>query len=54
MCIEFRAALKDYVIGEGVEIVRLKNEKSRVHAICANLSCNWYFFASPTTDGITF
>ena len=41
---EFRAALK--VIGEGVEIVRLKNERSRVHAICADLSCNWYVFAS--------
>nr|POF02928.1 hypothetical protein CFP56_25627 [Quercus suber] len=37
---EFRAALRDYVIGEGVEIVRLKNEKSRVRAICADLSCN--------------
>ena len=51
---EFRAALRDYVIGEGVEIVRLKNEKSRVHAICADLSCNWYVFASPTADGISF
>ena len=51
---EFRAALRDYVIGEGVEIVRLKNEKSRVHAICTDLSCNWYVFASPTADGISF
>ena len=51
---EFRATLRDYVIGEGVEIVRLKNEKSRVRAICADLSCNWYVFASPTADGITF
>nr|POE54290.1 hypothetical protein CFP56_62681 [Quercus suber] len=51
---EFKAALKDYVIGKGVEIVRLKDEKSRVRAICADLSCNWYVFASPTADGITF
>ena len=51
---EFRAALRDYVIGEGVEIARLKNEKSRVRAICPNLSCNWYVFASPTANGITF
>ncbi|KAL0016111.1 hypothetical protein SO802_003180 [Lithocarpus litseifolius] len=51
---EFRAALRDYVIGEGVEIVRLKNEKIRVCAICTDLSCNWYVFASPTADGIIF
>ena len=51
---DFRATLRDYVIGKGVEIVRLKNEKSRVRAICADLSCNWYVFSSPTTDGITF
>ena len=37
---DFRATLRDYVIGEGVEIVRLKNEKSRVRAICAGLGCN--------------
>ena len=51
---DFRATLRDYVIGEGVEIVRLKNEKSRVCAICADLSCNCYVFSSPTTEGITF
>ena len=51
---DFRATLRDYVIGEGVEIVRLKNEKSRVRAICADLSCNCYVFSSPTTEGITF
>ena len=42
------------MIGEGVEIVRLKNERSRVRAICADISCNRYVFASPTTNGITF
>jgi hypothetical protein len=51
---EFRAALRDFVIQEGFEIKRIKNEKSRVTAKCASDGCCWRIHASPTPDGKTY
>ncbi|KAJ1401847.1 Zinc finger, SWIM-type [Sesbania bispinosa] len=51
---EFRAALRDFVIQEGFEIERIKNEKARVTARCAADGCCWRIHASPTLDGKTY
>ena len=51
---EFRAALRDFIIQEGFEIKRIKNEKSRVTAKCASDGCCWRIHASPTPDGKTY
>jgi hypothetical protein len=51
---EFRAALRDFVIQEGFEIKRIKNEKARVTAKCASDGCSWRIHASPTPDGKTY
>ncbi|KAK7255963.1 hypothetical protein RIF29_29398 [Crotalaria pallida] len=51
---EFRVVLKDFVIQEGFEIERIKNEKTRVTARCAADGCCWRIHASPAPDGITF
>ncbi|XP_027109456.1 uncharacterized protein [Coffea arabica] len=50
----FRAVLKDYVIQKGFPIMRLKNEKSKVIAICGVEGCKWRIHASPVADSITF
>ncbi|XP_027183945.1 uncharacterized protein LOC113782241 [Coffea eugenioides] len=50
----FIAALKDYVIQKGFPVVRLKNEKTRVIAICGIDGCKWRIHASPMADSITF
>ncbi|XP_071918934.1 uncharacterized protein [Coffea arabica] len=50
----FRAVLKDYVIQKGFPLLRLKNERSRVTAICNAEGCQWRIHASPVADNITF
>nr|XP_027102905.1 uncharacterized protein LOC113724178 [Coffea arabica] len=50
----FRAVLKDYVIQKGFPLLRLKNERSRVTAICNAKGCQWRIHASPMADNITF
>nr|XP_027109085.1 uncharacterized protein LOC113728936 [Coffea arabica] len=50
----FRAALKDYVIQKGFPILRLKNEKSRVTAVCGVEGCQWRIHASAVADSVTF
>nr|XP_027083419.1 uncharacterized protein LOC113705700 [Coffea arabica] len=50
----FRAVLKDSVIQKGFPVVRLKNEKTRVTAICGIDGCKWRIHASPVVDFITF
>ncbi|XP_027066452.1 uncharacterized protein [Coffea arabica] len=50
----FRAVLKDYVIQKGFPLLRLKNERSRVTAICNAERCKWKIHASPVADNITF
>ncbi|PNX86322.1 hypothetical protein L195_g042400, partial [Trifolium pratense] len=51
---EFRTSLRDFVIQEGFEIKRIKNEKARVTAICVADGCSWRIHASPTPDGKTY
>ncbi|KAF8389225.1 hypothetical protein HHK36_025918 [Tetracentron sinense] len=51
---EFREALRDYVIQEGFEIVKDKNEKTRVTVHCSAEGCLWRIHASPLPDGVTF
>ena len=51
---EFREALKDYIIQEGFEIKRIKNERTRVTCECAYLGCKWRIHASPIAKTITF
>ncbi|KAF7826730.1 putative transcription factor interactor and regulator CCHC(Zn) family [Senna tora] len=51
---EFRNVLRDYIIQENFDIIRIKNEKARVTAICASDSCPWRIHASPSQDGRTF
>ncbi|XP_042521317.1 uncharacterized protein LOC122094781 [Macadamia integrifolia] len=50
----FRAHLQDFVIQEGFQIVRQKNEKARVTVICKEKGCTWRVHASPIADGITY
>ncbi|KAF8387649.1 hypothetical protein HHK36_026303 [Tetracentron sinense] len=51
---EFREALRDYIIQEGFEIVRDKNEKVRVTAHCSSEGCLWRIHSSPLPDGGTY
>ncbi|XP_052113691.1 uncharacterized protein LOC107473343 [Arachis duranensis] len=51
---EFRSVLRDYIIQENFDIIRVKNEKVRVSAICASEGCPWRIHASPSPDGIAF
>ncbi|KAL0464005.1 UNVERIFIED_CONTAM: hypothetical protein Slati_0288100 [Sesamum latifolium] len=46
--------LREYVIQEGFQIMRLRNEKTRVTAHCASKDCPWRIHASPLADGVTF
>ncbi|KAL0320373.1 UNVERIFIED_CONTAM: hypothetical protein Sradi_5298800 [Sesamum radiatum] len=50
----FREVLKEYVIREGFQIKRIKNEKSRVTIVCAAEECSWRVHVSPLPDGETF
>jgi hypothetical protein len=51
---EFRDVLRDYIIQESFDILRVKNEKSKVTAICASEGCPWRIHASPAPDGVAF
>ncbi|KAF7844335.1 uncharacterized protein G2W53_001240 [Senna tora] len=51
---EFRKVLRDYIIQENFDIIRIKNEKARVIAICASDGCPWRIHASPSPDGRAF
>jgi len=51
---EFRTALRDFVIQEGFEIKRIKNEKARVTAKCVADGCSWRIHTSPAPDGLTY
>ena len=50
----FRAALADYAVYKGIDILRLKNERKRVTAICAATGCPWRVHASLVADGVSF
>ncbi|XP_043705320.1 uncharacterized protein LOC122655165 [Telopea speciosissima] len=51
---QFRSALQEFTIKGDFNILRLKNERKRVTAICASDGCSWREHASLTSDGITF
>ena len=51
---EFREALRDFAIQEGFELLRVKNDKTRVTAHCASDGCPWRIYAAITLDEITF
>nr|XP_027120629.1 uncharacterized protein LOC113737633 [Coffea arabica] len=50
----FRATLKDYVIQKEFPIMRLKNEKSKVTAVCGVEGCKWRIHASPVVYSMPF
>ncbi|KAL0433442.1 UNVERIFIED_CONTAM: hypothetical protein Slati_2678500 [Sesamum latifolium] len=50
----FRTVLREYVIQDGFQIMRLRNEKTRVTAHCASKDYPWRIHASPLADGVTF
>ena len=50
----FREVLTDYKIQEGVEIVRVKNDKTRLIAQCKGKDCDWRIHAAVAVDGKTF
>ena len=51
---EFREALKDFAFQEGFELVRVKNDKTRVTAHCASDGCLWRIHATIAPNEITF
>jgi len=50
----FREVLRDFVIQEGFEVIRTRNERNRVSAMCAAHGCEWYLHASTNTDDTSF
>ncbi|KAJ4979242.1 hypothetical protein NE237_010022 [Protea cynaroides] len=50
----YRKYLRDYVIQEGIQILYLKNEKSRVTVVCCKRGCTWRIHASPTPNCTTY
>ncbi|KAK9285521.1 hypothetical protein L1049_024715 [Liquidambar formosana] len=52
--IEFREKLRDFVIQEGFNIRRVKNESKRVRCVCAADGCEWFIHASRTASGQSF
>ncbi len=50
----FRAALKDYIIEKGFEIVKLRNEKKRVGAKCAVEGCTCYIYVFSVADRVSY
>ncbi|KAK9290736.1 hypothetical protein L1049_008912 [Liquidambar formosana] len=50
----FREKLREYVIQEGFDIVRVKNERTRVTVKCAGEGYQWRIHASPTPDNCNF
>ncbi|KAL2244088.1 UNVERIFIED_CONTAM: hypothetical protein Sindi_0526800 [Sesamum indicum] len=51
---QFRVALRDWCIRNGVDIEFLKNEAARVTAKCKVEGCEWRIHASPIQGGPTF
>ena len=52
--VAFREVLTNYVIQEGFEIVKVRNERTRIIAICAGRGCEWYLHASTNPNEVTF
>ncbi|KAK9282711.1 hypothetical protein L1049_010931 [Liquidambar formosana] len=50
----FRDVLKNFIIQEGFEVKREKNEKAKVTVVCKVEGCPWRIHASPADGGATF
>ncbi|KAK2648282.1 hypothetical protein Ddye_015771 [Dipteronia dyeriana] len=50
----FRQVLRDFVVQEGFELKRIKNDKKRYTTECAFDGCSWRIHASPIDDKTTF
>ncbi|XP_043718151.1 uncharacterized protein LOC122666107 [Telopea speciosissima] len=50
----FKKVLYEYVVHEGFQLLKQKNEKSRVTTRCAGNGCTWRIHASPDGDGKAF
>lgn len=51
---EFRTTLRDFVMQEGFEIKRIKNEKAKIIAKYVADGCCWRIHASLAPDGLTY
>ena len=43
---EFKQALREYALQQGKDITFVKNETTRVRAICTNRGCKWVVYSS--------
>ncbi|TXG57654.1 hypothetical protein EZV62_015483 [Acer yangbiense] len=50
----FRQVLRDFVVQEGFELKRIKNDKERCTTECAYEGYSWQIHASPVDDKTTF
>ncbi|TXG60764.1 hypothetical protein EZV62_012127 [Acer yangbiense] len=50
----FRQVLGDFMVQEGFELKRIKNDKERYMAKCAYEGCSWWIHISPVDDKTTF
>ncbi|KAL5754220.1 hypothetical protein ACOSP7_022440 [Xanthoceras sorbifolium] len=50
----FRQVIRDFAVGEGFQLRRIKNERDTYTAECAYEGCRWRIHASPTDDRRTF
>ncbi|KAK9177079.1 hypothetical protein WN944_029100 [Citrus x changshan-huyou] len=50
----FRRVLENYVIKNGFDLNRIKNEKRRFRAKCSNEGCPWFIYAALVESGTKF
>ncbi|KAJ4978547.1 hypothetical protein NE237_009327 [Protea cynaroides] len=50
----YRRALTDFIVQEGSNVIRMKNEKNRVTIVCSTEGCPWMIHAAAKRDGHTF
>ncbi|KAH9686718.1 SWIM-type domain-containing protein [Citrus sinensis] len=50
----FRRVLESYVIKNGFDLNRIKNEKGRFRAKCSNEGCPWFIYAALVESGTKF
>ncbi|KAJ4702229.1 MuDR family transposase [Melia azedarach] len=51
---QFRVVLQKFIIKEGFELNRIKNDKIRFRATCAAQGCPWFIYASMIKSGTVF
>lgn len=50
----FRRVLQDYIIKNGFDLNRIKNESNRFRAKCSNEGCPWFIYAALVESGTKF